>query len=175
MSRRRAAGAAVLLAAVLTTAGCGTATSEGDPVPSPHERPSMEAVTAELAEAEERIRAVVTEILPGARWERTSEPGTSPCTEDGDDVEGGRRLFPGVLGAAVVPDDQQWTAIRESVLPILADYGFDRVSMDSPAGDGAVFKVAGRYEGSSFSIQYEKRTAMSFRSGCHIPEGESED
>lgn len=139
-------------------------------MPSPHERPSMEAVAAEFTEIEERIQAAVTDILPDARWTRSSEPKTSPCVENGEDVDDARRLFPGVWGADAAPDDEQWTRIRESVLPILAEYGYTRVSMDAPAGDGAVFKVAGQYEGSSFSLRYSKSIAMSFRSGCHIPE-----
>lgn len=171
MTPRLAASVALFLAAALTTAGCGSAEDQGAPVTSLHNRPSMEAVAAELTEVEEQIRAAVTGILPDARWERISEPATSPCTEGGQNLDEARRLFHGTWVADVVPDDAQWTRIRDAVLPILADHGYSDVSMDTSVGDAAFYKVAGQYEGSSFSIQYEKAIAMSFRSGCHIPEG----
>lgn len=138
---------------------------------SPQDRPSLEAVTAELSEAEERIRAAITEIMPSGQWTRVREPGTSPCAENGESIEGARRLFPGNWKLAARPDEEQWAHIRESVLPILGDYGYTEITMDTPVADGAAFEVAGRYEGASFSLKYDQSTAMSFSSGCHFPEG----
>lgn len=137
---------------------------------SPQDRPSLEAVAAELTEAEERIRAAVSEVLPAGAWTRVMESRTAPCTENGQSARGAKQLFNGNWKLDAKPDELQWTQIRESILPILAEYGYTRVAMDLPVGDGAAFEVAGAYEPSRFSIEYDKATAMSFSSGCHFPD-----
>lgn len=169
VKRRIVTPAALIVAAALTMVGC--ATSEGETVPSPQDRPSLEAVAVELGDAEERIRTVISEIVPSGQWTRVRESRTSPCSENGESVEGARRLFPGNWKFDARPDDEQWTQIREAVLPILADYGYTEITMDTPTGSGAAFEVAGRFEGASFSIKYSRSTAMSFSSGCHLLEG----
>lgn len=169
VTRRLVTTAALVVAAALTTVGC--ATSEGETVPSPQDRPSLEAVAEELSDAEERIRAAISEIVPSGQWTRVRESGTSPCTEKGETVEGAKRLFPGNWKFDARPSDEQWVRIREAVLSILGDYGYTEIAMDTPVGSGAAFEVAGRFEGSSFSLHYDRATAMSFSSGCHFPEG----
>lgn len=166
---RAALSGAVAFAGAM--AGCGLATDNGAPVSSISGRVSLEAVSAELTEAEGRIRDVVSEILPDGQWTQTREPWTSPCRENrGADDPRAKAWLHGNWQYRAIPTTEQWIQIRESVLPIVADYGFTEIAMDTPAGDGAVFKVAGVYEGSRFSIQYNKAIAMSFRSGCHVPE-----
>lgn len=187
LSRSRGGTAALLLAGALALSGCGggaqTARGAADgvrehfdeggtDVQSIRERPSFEATLAEFGEAEERVKAAITEILPGAEWELTREHDTSPCREnEGQDDDRAVRLYGTMWALPTVPTEQQWAQIRERVTSIIADYGFSGSLMDTPTANGAVYKVAGVYEGSVFSVAYKQAVVVSAISGCHLPEG----
>lgn len=49
-----------------------------------------------------------------------------------ESARGAKQLFNGNWKLDAKPDELQWTQIRESILPILAEYGYTRVAMDLP-------------------------------------------
>lgn len=180
MVRRPLGGAAgLLLATALTLTGCGAGPqsaqgvtdNEGTAVTPIQDRPSLEAVRAEFTEAEGRVKDAVAQILPGAGWRLAYEHTTGPCREnDGRDDPRAERLVGGKWELRAVPTEEQWAQIRGRVTEIVAEYGFVGTLMDTPVPDGNAYKVAGRYEGSNFTIAYRKAMVMGFTSGCHIPE-----
>lgn len=173
MSRSLRGTAALLLAGAVTLTGCGSTaqTAQGDTVTAIQDRPSLGAVEAEFAVAEDRVKAAVSEILPGPQWRLAYESETSPCREnEGQDDSRALRVTGGRWELRAVPTEEQWARIREQVTPIVADFGFTEILMDTAVPDGNTYRLAGPFQGSSFMLAYRKAMVMGFTSGCHLPE-----
>lgn len=187
VSRPLGGTAALLLAGALALTGCGgieqmargavgagPASGDEGGVAVEHvtQRASLEEMLVEFGEAEERVKAAISEVLPGADWEVASEHDTSPCRENrGQDDVRALRLYGTMWSLRLVPTEEQWSRILEKITPIIAEYGYGEGLMDTPTANGAVFKVAGVYDGSAFSVAYKKTVVTHFISGCHIPAG----
>lgn len=66
--------------------------------------------------------------------------------------------------------EEMGVVMTEAVEPIIAEYGYTRINLAGPFGDGAAYEVAGHYEGGCFILRYAKVISVSFSSGCDLPE-----
>lgn len=166
--------AGLLAACALSSCGFGDTNDPMDErglhVESIQDRPTLDVITVEYRELAGQIKDVISEIVPGGQWGQYSADKKPSCRENkGDDDPRALRLISASWGLDARPTSEQWDLIRERVTPLLREHGFTTVAMDTKVHEGAVFKVAGPYDGSEYSISFGKALSTGFITGCHLP------
>lgn len=166
--------AGLLAACALSSCGFGDTNDpmdeRGRHMESIHDRPTLDVITVEYRELEGQIKDVISDILPGGQWTQHGSDKKPSCRENnGNDDPRALRLVSAVWGLDARPTSEQWDLIRERVTPLLREHGFTTVTMDTTVHEGAVFKVAGPYDGSEYSISFGKALSTGFITGCHLP------